>query len=303
MKKLLLFIAILSVLLAKSQTSVYHPFPDSNAYWNFHTYLAMCPIGGYLLENYSLLISGDTIIGSKTYHKLVTPYVQYSLSGLCSQHSSPGYKGAIRQDIDNKKVFFVPPSHTNEELLYDFTMEVGDTVKGYLETWDYPPDTVIWIDSILIGENFRKMWVINTNYQIYLIEGIGSTYGLLKHSPGNMIDASDYSLTCFSQNGQSIYPYSSSTCQLITSTADLDFTPNAVQIFPNPSYGSFTIDFGVQKDISEIWITNMIGNIVFYKKIINQQNVSVTNLPSGAYILTIVDNEGRTINKKIISYP
>jgi len=303
MKKLLLLIATLSVFSAKSQTFVYHPFPEINATWNVNMSQGMCFMGGFLSEDYSIIISGDTIIENMVYQKLTSPFVQSNYTGGCTQVNYPGYKGAFRQDVTNRKVYYVPPSHLTEQLLYDFTMEVGDTVKGYLESFNYPLDIVTEIDSVLVGDNYRKRWFINPCYQIYLIEGIGSTFGLLQPSPGCFTDMDYFSLTCFNQNGQSLYPDPFAECQLITSTNDIDANSDALLVFPNPSNGSFTVEFNQPIDILEVRLSDMIGNIVFQTQISNQNKINIDNLPSGAYILTIIKKEKRTTIRKIISCP
>jgi hypothetical protein len=303
MKKLLLLIATLSVFSVKSQTFVYHPFPESNATWNVNMSQAMCFMLGFSSEDYSITISGDTIIKDLVYQKLTSPFVQFSFSGGCTQINFPGYRGAIRQDVANKKVYYVPPSQITEQLLYDFTMEVGDTVKGYLESFNHPLDIVTEIDSVLVGDNYRKRWNINPCYEIYLIEGIGSTFGLLQPSPGCATDMDYYSLTCFNQNGQSLYPDPSAECQLITSTNDIEPNSDDLLVFPNPSNGSFTVEFYRPIDILEVRLTNMIGNIVFQTKISNKNKINIDNLPSGAYLLSIIKNESRTTFRKIISCP
>jgi len=162
----------------------------------------MCfPIGGTIDSYYSVTISGDTLISSQIYHKLSTPFVQSIITGTCTPYVNSGYDGAIRQDTANRTVFYVPPSDSLEQLLYDFNMQMGDTVKGFLESFASPADTVHSIDSVLVGTNYRKRWNINPWYNIYLIEGIGSTYGLIVPSPGFIVDFADYTLTCFTQNG------------------------------------------------------------------------------------------------------
>lgn len=215
MKQFLLFCFYLTTLLAIGQTSVYHPFPDNNAVWNFH-FQANCFSMGDGNDYYSINFSGDTLINSQTYHKLTTPFVETYSTGSCSG-TLTGYKGAIRQDITAKKVFIVPPTETTEELLYDFNMQVGDTVKGYIATIYPPADTVISIDSVLVGSTYRKRWNINNCYNIYIIEGVGSTYGLLEISPDCMFDHADYSLTCFQQNGRPLYPDTITNCEPILS--------------------------------------------------------------------------------------
>src|SRR5271155_3924466 len=101
MKKHLLPFALFLFLttLTKAQTSVYHPFPDSNAYWNEHN--AWSNDGMHFNTNeYSIFINGDTIIEGNTYHKLfesgytIESYPPYQVFNYFNN----SYEGAIRQD-------------------------------------------------------------------------------------------------------------------------------------------------------------------------------------------------------------
>jgi len=109
------------------------------------------PPNDYELVNYSYTFSGDTLINNLTYHKLTTPFAKPYVGGS-------GYRGAIRQDIVAKKVFFIPLREISEKVLYDFTLQVGDTVK--VKPYYSPRDTVQSIDSVLVGNTFRKRWQI-----------------------------------------------------------------------------------------------------------------------------------------------
>ncbi len=297
MKKHLLICLLLLKLSANCQTSFYHSFPSNNAIWNFH-YSMYCFANGWGEEDYSITFSGDTLINSQTYQKLTTPFVQSSSVG-CGGNSS-GYKGAIRQDTSVKKVFYVPPTDTIEQLLYDFTMEVGDTVRGYIEGFAFQPDIVQSIDSVLVGNTYRKRWNINNCYNIHFIEGIGSTYGLFERSPNCINDLPDFSLICFQQNGQSLYPDTITNCQLINSVNYFEYYSNKIDVFPNPSYGSFIIDLG-NVDIQQINISDLLGNIIIQKKVNDQPQIKIENLKTGIYILTIIDKNSKTSNTKIIN--
>jgi len=300
MRKFLLFCATLLTIFANGQTSVYHHFPDSNAVWNFN-FILYC-MYGTANQDYSIMISGDTLINSQTYHKLTTPFVQSFSTGTCDEILT-GYKGAIRQDTTNRKVFYIPPNNLTEQLLYDFNMQVGDTVQGYIEGYAYEPDIVQSIDSVLVGNNYRKRWNINTCYNIHFIEGIGSTYGLIQQSPGCITDHADYSITCFQQNGQSLHPDTTSNCQLITSVNTFNPTSNQVKVFPNPSNGFFTVDFDQPLNITEIQVIDMLGNIVNRQKTNNKKTINIDNLLGGTYILTVFDKDNKIINRIIISSP
>jgi hypothetical protein len=303
MKKILVLFSTILTLVANGQTS-YYSFPDSNAVWNIETYYQCWGgVPGPVYQFYSITFSGDTLISSQTYHKLTAPFVETYASG-CSGGGIvlDVYKGAIRQDSTNRKVFFVPPSNNIEELLYDFNMQVGDTVKGYLETFASPVDTVESIDSVLVGSTYRKRWNINLGYDIHLIEGIGSTFGLVERSPGNGPDWAAYSITCFQQDGQPLYPETASTCELITSINSKDKFLNQINVFPNPSEGSLTIDFG-ETNIKEVQLTDILGNILLHRVLNAQTNFEIKELKGGTYILTLIDTDNRRINRKIISSP
>ena len=298
----MLFVALFRVLSVSAQTPVYHPFPESNASWNISYEQNMCPFGGNSTEYYSITYSGDTNINGQQYHKLNIPYVIAEFTGGCTQHHFPGYAGAIRQDIPNKKVFIVPPASTVEQLLYDFTMEVGDTLKGYLNReWMSQGDVVLDIDSVLVGDTYRKRWNINPCYGIYLIEGVGSTYGLLEASPGCVTDFPGIMIDCFKEDGQTLYPETVGECELITSIPEQNFIFDKVHVFPNPAPGTFTVEFDRPLDIKEIQLTNMMGVIVYQKNIQMQSRIEISGMHDGIYLLNIISTTNQILSQKVIS--
>jgi hypothetical protein len=197
----------------------YIPFPDSNAVWNFRQQLHCLQGGGNYWTNYTYTYNGDTLINGNYYHQLVVPYYYaYITGGTClggPAVSQPGqYIGAIRQDTLQRKVYFVEKLAQTETLLYDFNLQVGDTVKGYLASTNIP-DQVIAIDSIQINSLWHRRWLINMMYNIYIIEGIGSTYGLVRPSAGSLSDSFYYYLDCFKLNGTTLYPTVGIPCNII----------------------------------------------------------------------------------------
>ncbi len=283
------------------QTNVYHPFPESEAIWNFN-FWPYCFIGPTGNQDYSITIIGDTTINSMTYQKLFTPFVQSSTTGLCANIST-GYKGAIRQDTTLKKVFYFSPNASTEKLLYDFNMQVGDSVLGCLNSIDIPTiDTVIQIDSILVGNNYRKRWKINDCYNIYLIEGIGSTYGLITFLPGCLTDQASCTLQCFHQESETIYPDTSINCQLISNLSNTDKNFEQIKVFPNPSNGSINIDIG-NIGMSTIKLTDLLGNIVIQRVILSNTIVVLDNLETGLYVLSVISKDNILTNRVVISSP
>lgn len=299
MKKLLIIILALAAQLTNAQTTFYHKFPDSAAIWNYHFYGCIY-FGNTVIENYSIILTGDTIINNLNYNKLNINFIQANYPNSCG--ATIGYKGAIRQDTLAKKVYIVPPAQTSEQLFYDFTLQVGDTVKGYIAKHsDWYTELVISIDSVLIGNSFRKRWNIDTCYNISIIEGIGSTYGLIESGTPCNTDVYQYSLNCFSQNGSSLYPTTTSSCELITSFGSADKNSNKILIFPNPSTGSFTIDLDPLLNFRAVLLTDLLGNILMQQKVDIQTSIKIDDLRNGTYILSFVDKYDRIISRKIIS--
>jgi len=270
MKKfLLLLIFSATSFFSGAQTNVYHPFPDSNATWNISGLVPWnCPFNVDYYETLSILISGDTAIGNYNYHKLNTPYIDRSCAqgGLHPQ----GYVGAFREDTSARKIFFVQPLDSSENLLYDFTMVVGDTVKGFLSSyWACLPyaQIVNSIDSTLVGGSYRKRWIIGTGW-FKFIEGIGSTAGLLDHVC-EIIDGPITSLLCFSQNGIVLYPSNAWMCNVITGIESVKGNAeNQISISPNPFHSEAKLQ-NVNWGACRMKIYNTIGVLIREEKILN----------------------------------
>lgn len=309
MKKFLLalFICCNSISL-HAQTSVYHPFPDSSASWNF-THSNIC--WGVLSNDQtsmevSYYIGMDTLINSSIYHSLHLPIYNIYAGLNCwppGNYTLPGgYMGAFRNDHANKKVYIIPESDSVEQLLYDFDMQVGDTLVGYLSVCSpfSMCDTVISIDSVMVGNTYRKRWHINSGYHVYFIEGIGSTYGLLNFVPTNMTDLDDINLDCFQQNGQNLYPDTLGTCPLLTSITTLPAAEMIINIHPNPSIGNVQVALSSTNNIERWVLHNLNGQIERADKLQGKNQFEINGIDSGFYLLTLYLYNGRCINRKVI---
>src|ERR1035437_5061123 len=169
MRHLLLGMTVfLTLTVAQGQTDVYHPFPDSNAFWNQHSYSLnfnhTCSTDDY----YALFINGDTIIGTNTYHKIYRQgYTVYACwnppTTPVYSYYSAHYDCAIRQDSLQKKVFHYYNYYPSKDtILYDFNLNVGDTVPltyagSYFET-------VSKVDSALVGTKYHKKFTLQGSF-------------------------------------------------------------------------------------------------------------------------------------------
>lgn len=284
-------LAIFGYTITNSQTNNYHPFPESNTIWNYN-YQKFCFSNGHANESYSIVISSDTIIQGLTYQKLIVSHKVTNSIGSCGAYPI-GYKGAIRQDIPERKVYFIPPASSREQLLYDFNLQVGDTVQGYIEAALIDKDIVISIDSVLIENSYRKRWKINDCYNIYFIEGIGSTYGLIENSLGCITDQADFSLSCVQQNGRTIYPNSAINCQNISSISSIHRDFENFTLYPNPYY--FQTPLATTEPLMNATLTifNILGHPVEQLKNIKGSQIQINKdkFTTGMYLFHFTQEE------------
>jgi hypothetical protein len=298
------FLIILFVFVSASinaQTSVYHPFPDSNAVWSitYDGYEA-----SYCYDRLYFL-SGDTVINGNNYHKLyymgsvgfANPathfcgYWQYSVT----EH----YFGGIRQDTTLRKVFYIPKDSTNDTLLFNFNLNVGEPLPRGINNNFTPNNYVESIDSIFIGNNYRKRINIWTPYgTTNLIEGIGSINGLtediVKFESGG-------TLNCFSQNFQQIYPDTISVCLLFTNIKDLKKKNERANISPNPfSTTTELIVLNYSKEF-EFVLYDSYGRVVKQQKINSEKTMLNRNdLSDGLYFYQLKQNNVLISTGKLI---
>ncbi|MBL0103545.1 MAG: T9SS type A sorting domain-containing protein [Bacteroidetes bacterium] len=301
MKNILLGIAILFSISVKSQTSVYHPFPDSNAVWNINEG-ASCIWSPFASISYSIVISGDTTINSVVYHKLNIPYVD-TTQAFCLI-DTPRYLGSVRQDTSLRMVYIVPPFDSVEQILYDFNLNVGDTVQGYLERNNgTQKDVVISKDSVLVGGQYCNRWFILPGYSVYLIEGIGSTFGLTEALPGNVIDGIGFDLMCFQQNGAPLYPYGIPFCNLIDGTDQLNFEQNYISVFPNPMSNVCQVNlpdfFSPYQNSLQVF--NILGEMVLNKQTVGSRfSLDTRELSTGIFIVVVKSGSKEIGRQKLV---
>jgi hypothetical protein len=304
-KKLLPLIFALFVIQTNAQTSVYHSFPDSNAVWTIGSNAccwSYCPpppsLNPVVAEsNFSYTLTGDTVINTLTYHKVWksgTRHEHCATGGTLNNWSIINYcVGAYREDTAVKKVYFYDNNYSQEFLLYDFSLNVGDTLEGMMSPL-YGYAIVSSIDSVLVGSNFRKK--INHSSGSW-IEGIGSTSGLLENFSG----PDEFSnLVCFKHKVTEIYPDTISACDILTQMKEIR-VKSAFSIAPNPIHTYATIQAGNEFINSELIIYNLFGQQVKTQMIYeNSIRIERDGLNAGIYFYRAVNSKGKTASGKIV---
>jgi hypothetical protein len=201
------FITLIMILLTfqYGQSQVYKPFNLDSGEW----YCKYSTKGGmfegvdhennYAIDSVKFYINGDTTINEVAFKKLM--YSGYTSSQFVEQTYISGYIGALRNDTLNKQVYFIFKHYNSNyegtgDLLYDFDLEIGDSVQISCELDEI--DTISLIDSVIYCNEYYKRY--NTPSGYFIIEGIGSKYGLL---PVNCL--TDYGwFFCYEENANEL---------------------------------------------------------------------------------------------------
>lgn len=282
-----IIIIILSTHLLKAQVA----FPTLDAHWCYDGYTELS------FDPWPYCISPSELVelNGKTYSKI---------------NYFPHPNESIEQEIlyrgEDRKFYVIPQDSTEEILIYDFDLEVGDTFVAtwgwqiwgaeVLEVWN--TDTIITADGVA-----RKRISLQSNSSSGTwVEGIGSENWIFVYPSYTRWLEAGYDFTCHFQGGEPIHSLWSNAefCDLdaLTNTSEiklgLDFYPNPVNNILNISTSEINIE--------KIKIIDLSGNTVYQKKI-NAQNFHLETesiLKSGVYLLQAYGSDGSRITKKFI---
>lgn len=274
----------------------YVPFPDSNAYWNdLNHYQGICDPPDYCQITH--FINGDTILNDKLYHKI------YSDDG-----SSNWCDAGLREDDKKIYIYYFTSSCSQEQLLYDFNLNVGDSAL-MISHWQCDSMVyrhIISVDSILLEDMSYRRRIIFVNGPVW-IEGIGSPGGLFYNWWYDVACICFRTTVCFEHNNVILYKDESIVpCfnNVIVSYNDLSTSTNLLEVFPNPVMQDASIIFSSEKYfIMEIEIYDILGK---REMVIKNQNEKKIALPgkdfkAGFYIYRVSFlNQKQTLGKLII---
>lgn len=255
----------------------------------------------------------DTLVGEKNYQKL-----SYK-STSCNNFIFVG-TALIRSEGRNKIYALTPDcrldlpfcSAKREVLLYDFSLNKGDSIINYLQSKKIGNgDTstrkivsrIINVDTVLIYGKLRKRLAVNYSDSNritgndYWIEGIGSTRHPLSPLITETAICFEFSirLSCF--KGISI---SGSNC---LSAVEDNFLVSKITLYPNPANDLLRVTFATNADIlKKILITDVSGRLL--KNITVQADeltIDIKDLSAGFYFLRVQTENGTSIKKFLVS--
>jgi hypothetical protein len=198
------------------------------------------------------------------------------------------------------------PSYVNvnekeEILLYDFSLEEGDTLYGGNFMGNNEYIVVTSIDTISIHGEYRKKYHFQYSWQKW-IEGIGNLMGLLFLSGDLPTNGVDNTLVCFKRDGkQEYFNDQFSECfpgPLANAIGDVD--EQATRVFPNPAEES--VYFENPGNIERLSIYNLDGKQLIQKPVSNREriSISVSGYSPGMYFYKLIGPSGQTQTGKFI---
>jgi len=292
---LLFFTLVLSTQLFSQS---YRPLLDTYNEWNVRfCYEGLCDTDLYYTN-------GDTIVDGMSF-KVLDGYHYISRGFL------------LREDVNSKKVYLkaILPNGTYDYLLYDFGLQVGDSIDMKNPITPFPEDAGYFkVDSIiprpLVDGNLYDHFYfsptasnnVSTNNAIW-VEGIGSLSIITAPSGDPDIDGVGR-VACVFKNGESYY-------------SDLDIIDECEPFFilDSPKYttqkNSIKTIKTSEKNIFQIINIERFSTIELYDlkgvhlntfENNNKHSIqlNVSNNPSGIYLLILNSNTNRNQTLKIV---
>ena len=221
------FITLIALILGgmTMKAQEYHPIVEDGKQWNVLFSYPWSPPEPQHKYTDIYKIEGDTLVDGVSYKVMYTTRNE-NLTGwsVC---------GVIRETED-KQVLYRRDGSAYDEILYDFSMEVGDTIimsgNGFYPNWMF----VIETNEILVNDEPRQQIVLEYPWgeQEIWIEGVGSLYGIID-SGSRFLDGGSTDLLCYYEDGDLIWQNTTpgyNECYIVNPSqqGDLVITPNVL---------------------------------------------------------------------------
>lgn len=295
-KHIIFLLCVLSIFPVFISAQSYIPFPDSGAVWKETYWWQPSPffyngIGDTYIE-------GDTVFNDTIYKKIYNLRRDVYCSDIII--SGPDYSGALREDTVEKRIYLRGSANYPEALLYDYTLQLGDTLPEEMY-WMmlYPGVFVSNIDTIITNDSIsRKVWYLDHEIPFegwpQVIEGIGYTSGLKGGIEPYWEGWNE--LLCFSIDGDEVWRSWRDTCYVFTDSCATVGINEArqpevsIKYYPNPVSTSSTISFELnqfQASKNYLWIFDLYGKEISSKEFKDKSFSIKSPANKGVYIVRI----------------
>jgi hypothetical protein len=281
-----LIIIIFFSICFKTTMAQYQSLAVENAAWLLHDFME----GPFVTYNWywGYIISGDTTFNGNNYKK-VYGFNCGGLNPTFPLHASPLVLAAFVRDAD-RKVYAIRFDDygycpiDSEYVLYDFSYNIGDTIKTCLAGYPNYTNTIV-IDTIIPNAPpYNRKTFYGYNNSSYLYEGIGARTGLFE----DLIVCFDcyYHLEDYSQNGLEGLGVLSGIDNYSSNNLDME-------IVPNPFCNEFTLNYNIPKETKRavFMLYDLYGRLIYQVELntsINQLQVVADKVESGFYLASLL---------------
>lgn len=255
--------------------------------YGVYTWSAPNPIGDFHETNYQ----GETVM---------IDGLEYNTMHVRNEAGVSHLDGAFRYDGD--QIYYCKwnsqtSSYGDEELLYDYDIEVGD----FFHDGDAHPMQVTEVSTIIDHNGVSRKridftFIGLTNVTEYWVEGVGSNrgfthVGLWEADPYSQGEV--YHLLCYHEGDNLIYvnpEYNECDVDEVAENAN-----EGISIYPNPASEVVRILNDNGMSISRVDIIDLTGRTVLSTD--NAQSINVSELAEGQYFVRVIGES--TIVKKL----
>lgn len=257
--------------------------------------------GGVAIWTEFYKIEGETIINGEVYKNVWRTY---------GRDTSHFFKTGtlIREDSLNR-VFRKDEHFQEEQLLYDFNKEIGDTIFYFSDGGSFSCDyLVIEIDTIelLNGQEKRKLLLESIDNRFensFIVDGVGSSFGFLNPYEGGCIFDYNAVLMCMYEDGVQIFqnPDESICYSYRVSTTEISNSDN-IKISPIPFENGLSIDLSNSpQEYQSIEIFNGEGKVYWKRDVsMNSFSIETESFPPGIYLLRLRTFKGEFKTQRIL---
>jgi hypothetical protein len=293
MKKLFLISFLNIIFIAVLMSQNYAPLVKENVYWDV---LHANGQNLYIYDGGSrFFFDGDTLIGNHVYNKLYYYPFEITFNSFHSFYVDTtivNFQSYIREEPLTKRTYILAPwSGGNEVLLFDFSLNIGDTLSSSYST-DGSPLVVNTITIVtLLNGAIRKKWLFDNGH--YYIEGIGGDEGFFLPIFTRFGFWSE--TNCVNDNGVHLF---GNQCFTILEIDKIDKPKNNLEIYPNPVKNTLVIERESSTSV-DFKMYNLYGRLVLMKTLHSSiEELDVSSLPKGMYIFDINGEKSQKIIKK-----
>lgn len=297
MRRVVIILNLLFIFLGyKSYSQNYLSMLSDSLYWDVSYRVnspAPCaPYGVSGPVRYAL--SGDTIINAILYKQLKgfssDPFNPGGCPPFFFDTVSQNLDIFLREDTAAKRVYKYDINSLQEELLFDFSLQQGDSI--YLPCF-ISPNIYFYVDTLYsiitpdgISRNYfecyPRPWQGTTGG--FFIEGLGGSMGPFER-PYNVFEEGYWLLCVSNLNLLSLYGGAFHCFNFTTGIHIDDLQTEDLVIQPNPVINTITLK-NLQLSSSVI-ITDISGRVIYKNEKITENQIDVAFLKAGLYTVTL----------------